>query len=62
MKCPDCHASHISITTTRQADKLTVLRIRKCRICSYVWVTREQQVDASIQWVKRIPQIVLDDG
>ena len=62
MKCPSCGASHISTTTTRQADELSVLRIRKCRICGHGWVTNEQQVGASLRWEKGIPNIVLSDG
>jgi transcriptional regulator NrdR family protein len=57
MKCPSCGASHIKVTATRRPDPLSVVRMRKCLICSHPWLTREQQVAGTVSF-KTFPPVI----
>ena len=57
MKCPACGASHSRVTCTRKPDGLSVVRMRRCAICGYPWLTRELQVEGTVSF-KTFPPVI----
>lgn len=66
MKCPECKASRIYVVYTRQDTPSTILRYRRCQICSHRWFTLESKVEAKFHWSpdakSRIPKTLIRDA